>query len=379
MRDAANNSISGKRFSVDYLLTGSEEETRKKAEAICVEQTVEFPIDLITENFILDSIVGKIESFSRITDNKFKATISYAIEITGFNLIQLLNAIFGNSSIKPDIRVQKFDLPDELLNFFKGPRFGKDGLRELLGVPKRPLLCSATKPLGLSSQELADMTYQYALGGIDIIKDDHGITDQTFSPFKERVKLCADAVLRANQKTGHHSIYIPSVSGPVDKIVKNAYYAKKVGVGGLLVIPSLVGWDTMRMLADDDNFGLPIMSHPSFQGFFTTCPGSGFSHFALYGQLVRLAGGDATIYPNYGGRFSFTKEECIEIVNGSNYQMGHIKPIFPTPGGGMTLQRIPQLMEIYNRDVIYLMGGGLHRGQDLVSNCRAFREMIEKL
>ena len=160
MQDIVNNYISGKRFCVDYLLTGNEEETRKKAEAICVEQTVEFPKDLITQNFILDSIVGKIEGFSQIKDNLFKATISYAIEITGFNLIQLLNVIFGNSSMKPDIRVQKIDLPKELLKFFKGPRFGKDGLRKLLGVPERPLLCSATKPLGLSSQELAGMTYQ---------------------------------------------------------------------------------------------------------------------------------------------------------------------------------------------------------------------------
>ncbi len=379
MHEGVNNYISGKRFSVDYLLAGDEEETRREAEAICIEQTVEFPKDLITKNFILDSIVGKIEDFSRISNNKYKATISYAIEITGFNLIQLLNVIFGNSSMKPDIKVQKFDLPDELLKFFKGPRFGKDGLRELLRVPERPLLCSAAKPLGLSSQELADMTYQYALGGIDMLKDDHGIMDQVFAPFEERVKLCADAVRRANQETGYHSIYIPSISGPADQVVKNAYYAKKVGAGGLLVIPSLVGWDTMRMLADDDELDLPIMSHPSFSGFLTTCPGSGFSYFALYGQLVRLAGGDATTYPNYGGRFSFTKEECIEIVNGSNYQMGHIKTIFPTPGGGMTLERIPQLIEIYDRDVIYLMGGGLQRGQDLVSNCRALREMVEKL
>jgi len=379
MREGVNNCISGKRFSVDYLLTGNEEETRRKAEEICIEQTVEFPKDLITKKFILESIVGKIEAFSRITDDQYQATISYAIEITGFNLIQLLNVIFGNSSMKPNIKVQKFDLPNELLQYFKGPRFGKNGLRELLRVPKRPLLCSAAKPLGLSSQELADMTYQYALGGIDMLKDDHGIMDQIFAPFEERVKLCADAVLRANQKTGHHSIYLPSISGSADQVVKNAYYAKKAGAGGLLVIPSLVGLDTMRMLADDDNLGLPIISHPSFSGFLTTCASSGFSYFALYGQLVRLAGGDATTYPNYGGRFSFTKEECIEIVNGANYKMGHIKPIFPTPGGGMTLERIPQLMEIYDRDVIYLMGGGLQRGQDLVSNCRTLREMVEKL
>ena len=117
--------------------------------------------------------------------------------------------VFGNSSIKPGIRVEHLDLPESFLRSFKGPRFGRDGLRRLLKVPKRPLLSTAIKPMGLSCTELADLAYRFALGGMDMIKDDHGLTDQCCSPFEERVERCAEAVNRASRETGR-SFYIYS-------------------------------------------------------------------------------------------------------------------------------------------------------------------------
>jgi ribulose-bisphosphate carboxylase large chain len=59
--------------------------------------------------------------------------------------------------------------------------------------------------------------------------------------------------------------------------------------------------------------------------------------------------------------------------------MGPIKSIFPSPGGGMTMERIPEMLEVFGRDVIFLMGGGLQRGADLVANSRKFREIVEKM
>ena len=53
---------------------------------------------------------------------------------------------------------------------FPGAKFGIAGLRELLGVPDHPLLCTALKPMGKSSEEFAKMAYCFARGGIDIIK-----------------------------------------------------------------------------------------------------------------------------------------------------------------------------------------------------------------
>ncbi|NTW60611.1 MAG: ribulose 1,5-bisphosphate carboxylase large subunit, partial [Nitrospirae bacterium] len=97
------------------------------------------------------------------------------------------------------------------------------------------------------------------------------------------------------------------------------------------------------------------------------------------GQLARLAGADATIFPNFGGRFSFSREECADIAEETSLPMGHLKTIFPAPGGGMSLARVPEMLETYGRDLIFLIGGGLFKhGPDLIENCRFFRKMVEQ-
>jgi ribulose-bisphosphate carboxylase large chain len=340
---------------------------------------VEFPADEVPEGIIRDHVFGRIELFERLDQESFKAIISYAVEIAAGELTQLLNVIFGNSSIKPGIRVEHLDLPDSLLKCFKGPRFGREGIRSLLNIPKRPLLSTALKPMGLSSKELADLAYQFTLGGIDIIKDDHGLSNQCCSPFKERVSRCAEAVQRASKETGQLSIYIANITASHREVVKRARIAKDAGAGGLMVAPGLIGPDLTQDLADDDSIALPILTHPALQGSFVTSR-NGISHGVIFGQLARLAGADATIFPNFGGRFSFSCSECKEIAHATNESMGHLKSIFPAPGGGMSLDKVPDMLETYGQDLIFLIGGGLFRhGPDLVENCRYFRNMVEKI
>ena len=370
--------FSGDRFSVTYRIAGNEKDARAKAEDICIEQTVEFPADEVPAGIIRDHVFGRIESFTHTGTGHYDAVISYAVEIAAGELTQLLNVIFGNSSIKPGIRVERLDLPESLLCAFKGPRFGREGIRRLLKVPKRPLLSTALKPMGLSSSELADLGRQFALGGMDMIKDDHGLTDQPCSPFEERVSLCAEAINKASRETGQPSLYIPNITAPQGEVIKRARFAKSAGAGGIMVAPGIIGLDLMRALADNDGIGLPILSHPALQGSFVTGQG-GMSHGVIFGQLARLAGADATIFPNFGGRFSFSREECADIVQGTTLPMGHLRTIFPAPGGGMSLARVPEMLETYGTELIFLIGGGLFKhGPDLVENCRFFRKMTEQ-
>lgn len=371
--------LSGEKFTVTYQVTGDEKEAHTRALEICYEQTVEFPADL-TPKSINDAIVGQIVEFRPLTAFSHSVTISYPRECAGEELVQLLNIIFGNTSIKPGVRVERIDLPPKMLANYRGPRFGRQGLRNLLQVTERPLLCTALKPMGYPTEALAALAYQFALGGIDIIKDDHGLANQSFAPFKERVEACAEAVRSANEKTGYHSIYMPNISAPYDQLLEHAFTAKKLGAGGLMVAPGLIGFDAMRSLADNDDLALPAMSHPALLGSFTASPQNGISHFALYGQINRLAGADITVFPSWGGRFSFSREECSAIVHGSNESMGKIASIFPAPGGGMTMERIPEMLEVYGREVIFLIGGGLHRhSNDTAENSRYFRNLVEKM
>jgi ribulose-bisphosphate carboxylase large chain len=59
--------------------------------------------------------------------------------------------------------------------------------------------------------------------------------------------------------------------------------------------------------------------------------------------------------------------------------MGAIRPALPAPAGGMSFERIGDTRSTYGADVIYLIGGALvSHSDDLVANCRRFRELVER-
>jgi len=367
------------RFGAWYRLTGTKEEAHAKAKDLCVEQTIEFPLDLITDRFITDHVLGRIDSAISGPDGVTRTLVTFANDDSAMELTQLLNVLFGNISLKPGIRLEALKDCANLWNKFKGPRFGREGLRKRLGAPNRALLATAVKPMGETAPELAARAYQFAKGGIDLIKDDHGLSNQPYATFEERVNRCASAVARANRETGFKSAYAPNITAPAGDLERRAKFAKACGAGALLVSPGLTGFDAMRRIADDDSIDLPILAHPAMLGSFVTSPDNGISHHALFGQIMRLAGADVSIFPHAGGRFAFNEADCRSIVLGTEAKMGNLKPSFPAPGGGMTLKRGDELKAFYGTEVVYLVGGDLLRhSPDVERNCELFRKLVEK-
>ncbi len=377
IKDPKPLDLSGERLAATYRIQADDEAAALgRAHTICLEQTVEFPAALIPNDAIRQQIVGTVAHLATADQGGWEVVIRYPVEAAGGELTQLINLLFGNISLQPGVRLLDFSLPESVLAEVRGPRFGVDGLRDLLDVHGRPLLCTALKPMGLSAPALADLAYELALGGIDLIKDDHGLANQPFSPFQERIEHCAEAVRRANQATGRRSLYLPNVTASAMDILERAVAARDAGAGGLLFCPGLAGLDAMRMLADDDDLGLPILSHPAFLGGLAVDARTGLSHRVLYGRLNRLAGADAAIFPHFGGRFAYSEAECRDIVDGCSDAMGQLAPIFPVPAGGMTLERVPELRRFYGADSVLLIGGDLHAGDGgLVARAGRFREL----
>ena len=368
------------RFTVTYAISAADsEEARRKAFDICVEQTVEFQYDLITDDVIKAEIVGRIESLTEKAAGQYQTVISYHEDTAGVEFTQFLNVVFGNTSIKPGIRVEALHPTPAQLTAFAGPRFGVEGLRKLTGVYGRPLLCSALKPLGLDAPTLAEMAYRFALGGIDIIKDDHGLADQHFAPFHARIPRCVEAVRRANRETGGNCIYLPNVTADAGHTCQRARFAKQAGAGAVIISGALTGFDTLRAVAQDPEVNLPVFLHPAFAGSFTVAPDAGFSHYAFYGQLMRLAGADAVIFPNFGGRFSFSRDACASIADGCRDEMGSLRQAFPAPGGGVQFENVQQMIAFYGQDAIFLIGGGLFRhNSDITQSVRDLRALVEQ-
>jgi ribulose-bisphosphate carboxylase large chain len=363
-------------FAVDYRIECEPSTVDCAARELAFEQTVELPCDLVSDS-VAATMVGRVVSIEPVAAKAFRVRISYPAASTGGEFTQFLNVVFGNTSLQPNVRLENLDLDADALGF-RGPRFGVHGVRRLAGAESRPLVATALKPLGLEVQELASLAYRFALGGIDFIKDDHGITNQGAAPFRERVRRCAEAVQRANRETQGHSIYVANVSADFDEILERATVARDAGAGGLLVAPGLVGFSALRALAARDDLALPIMSHPAFMGGSLGSRGAGISHRVLLGTLQRLAGADMVIFPHAAGRFHFSLADCNELALGLAEPRRGLRPALPVPAGGMALSRVSEIVGFYGPDSVLLIGGDLFRqGSDLEVNARRFRRAVE--
>ncbi|GGA26064.1 RuBisCO large subunit C-terminal-like domain-containing protein [Neptunicoccus cionae] len=367
------------RFTVTYRIVAEDDaDAMARAEAIALEDTVEIPRDVVPTGYVEDTVLGRVEAVTACGNGVWVGRIGYHMDAVGRELPQLLNVILGNASILRGVKAIDLKANGALAERFPGARFGATGLRELTGRKSGGYVCPVIKPQGSSSETLARLCYLTAVAGADIVKEDHGLSNQDAAPFKERVKACAAAVQQANRERADQgdtsrALYFASIGGHGDQVRDLAYYAKDAGATGILLIPGLFGFDAMNRLAQDADFGLPIMAHPSHLGPYVLSPDHGYSHGMLFGQLMRMAGADISVFPNYGGRFGFSKDECSSIVDACRAENGAGPAILPSPGGGMSLDRLGDMMSHYGEDCVYLLGGSLLRYGDDIGD--AIREM----
>lgn len=364
------------RLGVRYALNlAPGEDAAGKAELIAFEQTVELPRALL-EPALAQRMAGRVEAVQPIGPRRALVELSFSLEAVGDDLPQCLNLLFGNISLKPGIRIVGLDWPAGLLAGLGGPGHGITGLRTLTGVHGRALLCTALKPMGLSAAQLAQRCEAFARGGIDIIKDDHGLADQPSAPFAERLARCQEAVTRANAASGGRSLYFPNVTAPAAQLPGRLAAARAAGCRGVLISPWLVGLDTLRLIRDQ--YGLAMLAHPALTGSLFG-RSAGMAPELVLGDLFRLAGADAVIYPNAGGRFDFSAATCARINQHLRRPLGSLRASLPAPAGGMDVASAGHWLRRYGPDTLLLIGGSLYAQGDLERGAAALRRVVEGL
>jgi ribulose-bisphosphate carboxylase large chain len=99
----------------------------------------------------------------------------------------------------------------------------------------------------------------------------------------------------------------------------------------------------------------------------------------LIGKLFRLFGAGAVVFPNYGGRFGYSRETCAALARAALDEWGKMRPCVPVPAGGMKLKRIPELLDFYGAEVMLLIGGDLLAARErLVGETKAFVASVER-
>jgi ribulose-bisphosphate carboxylase large chain len=360
------------RIDAIYRVHSSPDAIEARARAIAIEQSVEMPLEAISQPDILRDIVGEVRDIRDLHNGVFEIRIGLSAATIGNDAGQLMNMLFGNTSLHEDTVLHDLDLPQEIAAVFGGPAHGIGGLRQLAGAQGRALTCSALKPQGLPPPRLAELAERFALGGVDFIKDDHGLADQAFSDFASRVSLCAAAVARACRGTGKQTQYIPSLSGTLDTMRRQAGIARNEGLRCVMLAPMVAGFATARTLASEFP-DLAFLGHPSLGGAARIAPA------LLIGKLFRLIGADAVIFPNYGGRFGYSPETCRGIAENARNRWLGLASSLPVPAGGMTIERVPELLDFYGPEVMLLIGGNLLMAREnLTAATAAFTRIIEQ-
>lgn len=363
-------------ITVVYEIRGDVSEGRARAEALAVEQSHEFPRAYAPAK--ADRSLGRVVSVERTGPDAVRAVISYPEDLTAYEIPQFLVVLFGNASLLPGVSIVDLTVGEGFAaRMDAGPRLGVEGIRDIVHVQDRPLLATALKPVGLDTKDIAQEAYDSAVGGVDIIKDDQGLGNQVWSRFSDRVPAVADAVRRANDRTGGHSVYLPCFNPPVGQWRRYVDIAVRSGVGGFLVVPGVSGLDALRFLRESTPHDFILYAHPAFLGGWTASSDHGIDPGLLFGRLLRFAGADSVIFPSFGGRFSFSREQCGSIADQARGKFAGLRRALPSPGGGMTVERVPELVTFYGNDVMFLIGGALHATGDLVDGARRFRQAAE--
>ena len=356
-----------------YYLATETRDALKRAEALALEQSTGTWVDVPEETPQVRArhtakVIGVYEvppyEFALPEgpgERQFVVQVAFPTLNIGVQLPELLTTMLGNVSMTGKVKLLDITFPQKWLANFQGPRFGASGVRELLGVPERPLLMSITKPsIGIPPETIGRLAYEMAMGGVDIIKDDELLADPDYCAVVERVKAVMPTLRRAYEETGEQTIYCVNITDEVDRMVEKARRVIELGGNGIMVNFTPVGLSALRMLAEHPELNVPIWAHPAFAGAVYQSHYSGVSSWLHLGKLLRIAGADMMVYPSTYGKVTILKERYVRVAQALLAPFYHFKPVLPAPGAGMNQALVSQTLADLGSDAIIGAGGAVH-------------------
>ena len=344
-----------------YHVRSDARSIESRARAIAVEQSVEMPLSAIEDQAILDEIVGRVDDIAEVAPGLFAVRIALSRATAGEDAGQLINMLFGNTSLQDHVVLHDAEFPDDVVAGFGGPNIGLGGLRDRARAEGRALTCSALKPQGLSPARLAELAARFARGGIDFIKDDHGLADQAYSPLAARCAAVAQALRTLERETRIRTRYVPSLTGDLDALRRQIAAARDNGIDTVMVQPMIMGFSNFVALKRE-NPDMAFFAHPTLAGAARIAPA------LLFGKIFRMLGADALVFPNHGGRFGYTPDTCSDIAETALADWHGLKAAVPVPAGGMTTARVGEMLDFYGSEVMLLIGGALLEARERLTD-----------
>ena len=102
------------RIVATYHVASEANDVAQRAKGLAIEQSVECPLEAIDDPVIHDTIVGRVEDIAELQPGRYAVRIGLAAATAPAEPGQLINMLFGNSSIQQDVALVDVELPPEL-------------------------------------------------------------------------------------------------------------------------------------------------------------------------------------------------------------------------------------------------------------------------
>lgn len=313
-------------------------------------------------NSILKEQCGSLDSkYIKPLQTFEKNTVKFAYET---NYVKSLQNILNLSCLHAirifdALMIEDINFPNNFIKNFKGPKFGKEGIRKLLDVKERPLLQITFLPEeNLNIQTVKKLSKKLFASGVDEMSDNQVIVDN-IKNFRERVEvitqLTDDLKNDFGRKIYYFYIYGEDYESRLD--ILKEMNSKNIGIG---LSPITLGFPLTSHVINICKY--PTQFHLTLHAPFTryakrriskegeVIPGFGISMNILLKFFVLLGGDEIHVDSPVHYHFEDweTKIQC-DILN---YYFRNLKKPFPILVGGINPINTPLLIKNYGNDII---------------------------
>jgi len=279
--------------------------------------------------------------------------LAYPIELfEPDNVAQWLSIIAGDLRSSHIIGPLDVRIPKIMTECYKGPKFGIEGLRRLLGTEgtRRPHLAVALGEIGMTAEEMSTMAYDVGTGGIDLFRDVVALTDQSFCRLPTRVVSMMEAIDRVQEEGGRRILYAVNVTSEASKVLDRADTAIEHGANCLMIDVSAVGLSSVRQLSADASIAVPVHALCSFSAL----NGEHTSNL-IFSKLMRLLGCDQLEI----GIGDAVDEEAKASKDALIVDWQGFKGVFPVAVGDINPRTIHSIIEEMGKDLVLFANEGV--------------------
>ncbi len=204
---------------------------------------------------------------------------------------------------------------------------------------------------------LSNQLRNLALGGVDIVKDDEILFENSFTPFEQRITVMKRTLQEAYEQTGHRTLYSVNISGKTNEVIERARLASDLGADIILLNAFSYGIDLVQTLREDPFVRVPIMVHPAVSGAMTSSNEYGISPSLLLGKLLRIAGADFVLFASPYGSVAMDRSDALKLHQELIGEDPYFKKCFSVPSAGIHPGLTEKIMNDFGKDSI-INGGG---------------------